>query len=106
MIFRSQFCAPKICCPRSIQATHTHACHSEVSIRFFWFVVFKAISCGILQKSAHVSKNPLPLRAAARSTSSTLLHHSQIGAAEEQKDLSHADKQRVWSRSCGLQDLF
>ena len=32
---RQKFCIPKICSPRSIQATHTHACHSEVSIRLF-----------------------------------------------------------------------
>ena len=32
MIFRRKFCVPNICCPRSIQATHTHACHSKVSI--------------------------------------------------------------------------
>ena len=33
MILRRKFSVPKICCPRSIQATH--AFHSEVSIRFF-----------------------------------------------------------------------
>ena len=37
MIFHRNFFVPKICCPRSIQATHTHACHSEVSIRLFGF---------------------------------------------------------------------
>ena len=29
------FSVPTICCPRSIQATHTHACQNEVSIRLF-----------------------------------------------------------------------
>ena len=39
MTLRRKFSVPKITCPRSIQATHTHAFHSEVSIRFFglWF---------------------------------------------------------------------
>ena len=49
------FSVPKICCPRSIQATHTHACYSEVSIRFFGFVVSKAICCGIFRCRPHVS---------------------------------------------------
>ena len=51
MILRRKSYVPEICCPRSIQATHTHACHSEVSIRLFgscWFVVSKAICCGIV----------------------------------------------------------
>ena len=59
MIFRRKFSVPKFCKPRSIQATHAHACHSEVSIRLFGFVVCKAICFGILQKSApcfHVTK--------------------------------------------------
>ena len=61
MILRRKFYVPKICCPRSIQATHTHACHSEVSIRLigsFWFVVSKAICCGIVascKSRPHVS---------------------------------------------------
>ena len=53
MIFHRKFCIPKICSPRSIQATHAHACHSEVSIRLigsFWFLVSKAICRGILQQ--------------------------------------------------------
>ena len=33
MILRVKFSVLKICCPPSIQATH--ACHSEVSIKFF-----------------------------------------------------------------------
>ena len=48
IIFRCTFSVPKIC-PRSIQATH--ACHSEVSNRCFWFVVSKAI-CFHLSMSA------------------------------------------------------
>ena len=33
------------------------------------------------------------------------LHHSHPCVAAAKKDLSHAKKQRVWSRSCGVQDL-
>ena len=38
MIFRRKHSVPKMCCPHSIQATHTilmPVCHSEVSNRFF-----------------------------------------------------------------------
>ena len=59
------------------------------------------------------SKHPLPtrslrsLRAAARSPRSALwLHHAHPFVAAEEKNLSHAEKQRVWSRSCGLEDLL
>ena len=59
------------------------------------------------------SKPPLPtrslrfLRAAAPSTSSALwLHHAHSFVAAAEKSLSHAEKQRVWSRSCRLQDLL
>ena len=59
------------------------------------------------------SKPPLPtrslrsLRSAVHSTSSALcLHHTHPFVAVTEKDLSHAEKQRVWSRSCGLQDLL
>ena len=46
-------------------------------------------------------------RAAARSTRSPLrLHHAHPFVATVEKNLSHAEKQRVWSRSCGLQDLL
>ena len=39
MTLRRKFSVPKISFPHSIQATHTHAFHSEVSIRLFglWF---------------------------------------------------------------------
>ena len=49
------------------------------------------------------------LRAAAPSTSSVLwLHHAHPFVAAAEKCLSHAEKQRqrVWSRSCRLQDLL
>ena len=48
MIFRRKFSVPKFCSPPSIQATHTHDCHSEVSIRLFglWFArPFALASC-------------------------------------------------------------
>ena len=61
MIFRRKFCVPKICSPRSIQTTHTHACHSEVSIRFFglWSPrPFVAASCKSRCNKGHeVMKN-------------------------------------------------
>ena len=56
--------------------------------------------------------HPLParsrfLRAAARSTTSALwLHHAHPFVAAAGKNQSHAEKQRVWSRSYGLQDLL
>ena len=59
------------------------------------------------------SQHPVPtkslrfLRAEVRSTTSALwLHHAHPVVAAAEKDLSHAEKQRVWSRSCGLQDLL
>ena len=58
------------------------------------------------------SKHPLPtrsrfLRATVRSTSSALwLHHAHPFVAVTEKNLSHAKKQRVWSGSCGHQDLL
>ena len=46
-------------------------------------------------------------RAAARSTCSAVwLHHAHPFVAAAEKNPSHAEKQRVWSRSCGLQDLL
>ena len=48
-------------------------------------------------------KQPLP----ATTTSSALwLHHAQPFVAAAEKNLSHDEKQRVWSRSCFLQDLL
>ena len=58
------------------------------------------------------SKHPLAarsrfLRAAVRSTSSAFwLHHAHPFVAAAEKNLSHAQKQRVWSQSCFLQDLL
>ena len=62
------------------------------------------------------SKHPLPtrslrlLRAAVCSTNSALcLYHAHPFVAAAEKNESHAErseKQRVWSRSCGLQDLL
>ena len=59
------------------------------------------------------SNNPIPtrslsfLRAAARSISSALwLHHENPFVAAAAKNQSHAEKQRVWSRSYGLQDVL
>ena len=58
------------------------------------------------------SKHPLPtrsrfLRAAVRSTRSALwLHHAHPFVAAAEKHQSHAEKQRVLSRICGLQDLL
>ena len=47
------------------------------------------------------------LRAVAPSTSFALcLHHAHPYVAAEEKNQSHTEKQRVWSRSCALQDLL
>ena len=97
---------PKICCPRSIQATHTHACHSDYFIHFFgsWSPrPFVVASC---KSRRHVSMQQQPrsneqmsrfptrslrsLSAAARSISSSLwLHHahSLVAAAEKKTSL-------------------
>ena len=60
-----------------------------------------------------ISKHPLStrsrfLRATVRSTSSTILwlHHAHPFVAATEKNLSHAEKQKVWSRSCALQGLL
>ena len=58
--------------------------------------------------------NPLPTRSLssrerqyARQLCITLwLHHAHPFVAAEAKNLSHTEKQRVWSRSCGLEDLL
>ena len=60
-----------------------------------------------------ISKHPIPtrslrlLRATARFISSALwLHHAHPFVAAEEKKQSQAEKQRVWSPSCRLQDLL
>ena len=35
-----------------------------------------------------------------------IMNHARPFVATSEKNQSHAEKQRVWSRSCGLQDLF
>ena len=58
--------------------------------------------------------NPLPTRSLSsrerqyvRQLYITLwLHHAHPFVAAEAKNLSHTEKQRVWSRSCGLEDLL
>ena len=58
------------------------------------------------------SKHPVStrsrfLRATVRSTSSALcLHHAHPFVSATEKCQSHAQKQRVWSRSCGLHDFL
>ena len=87
-------------CPRSQSVTHCrkeifHTCLSKESMPFV------------------KSKSPLPTRslrlpgAAVHSSSPALwLHHSHPCVAAAEKNPSHAKKQRVWSRSCGLQELL
>ena len=59
-----------------------------------------------------ISKHPLPtrnrfMRGTVRSTNSALcLHHAHPFVAAAETNESHAEKQRVWSRSCGLQGLL
>ena len=90
-------------CPCSQNVTH---CRQEISSPCL-------LKTSILAVPFVKSKPPLPtrslrlLRAAVRSTSSALwLHHAHPFVAAAEKSLSHAEKQRVWSRSCGLQDLL
>ena len=110
MFFRRKFSVPKICCPSSIQATHSHACHNKVAIRFFGGPAFQLpmfANCDALPKRDLFylfqesmpfgkSKPPLPtrslrsLRAAVRSTSSALClrHAHPFVAAEEKRPVS------------------
>ena len=75
-----------------------HANLSKESIPTFPFVK---------SKPPLLTRSLRSLRAAARSTSSAIwLHHAHPFVAAAEKSLSHAEKQRVWSRSCGLQDLL
>ena len=60
-----------------------------------------------------ISKHPLStrsrfLRVTVRPTSSTILwlNHVHPFVAATEKNLSHAEKQKVWSRSCALQGLL
>ena len=90
-------------CPRSQNMTH---CRKEIC----WTFLFKE---SITTIPFWNSKHPLPttrlrlLKAAVRSTSSALwLYHAHPFVAAAEKSLSHAQKQRAWSRSCFLQDLL
>ena len=89
-------CQPFSCqnvthCRKEISST----CLSKESMPFFPF--FKA-------------KPPLPTRSLSSRERHTLwLHHAHpfVAAAEkDRRSLSYAEKQRVWSRSYGLQDLL
>ena len=90
-------------CPFSQNVTH---CQKEICSTCFFKESIAAFFGG-------VSKHPLSTRslrlrrATVRSTSSALrLHHAHPFVATEEKHQSHAEKQRVLSRSCGLQDLL
>ena len=90
-------------CPCSQHVTH---CPKEICLTCLCKESVPAIPFGI-------SKHPLPtrslrlLRAAVHSSSPALwLHHSYPFIAAAEKNQSHAKKQRVWSRSCGVQDLL
>ena len=90
-------------CRCSQNGTH---CRKEICWTFLFKESIPAIPFGS-------SQHPVPtrslrfLRVEVRSTSSTLwLHHAHPFVAAAEKDLFHAEKQRVWSRSCGLQDLL
>ena len=90
-------------CPCSQNVTH---CRKEIYATCLSKASIPAIPSGN-------SKHPLLtrsfrfLRVAAPSTSSALcLHHSHPFVAAEEKNQSPAEKQKVWSRSCRLQDLL
>ena len=92
-------------CPRSQNGTH---CRKEICSTCLFKESIPAIRLWN-------SKHPLPslparsrfLGVAVRSTSSAFWqHHAHPFVAAAEKDLFHAEKQRVWSRSCGLQDLL
>ena len=98
-------CQP-VSCRCSLNVTHCRNCPKEICSACLSKESISAISLGN-------AKNPLPtrslrlLRTAVRTTSSALwLHHAHRFVAAEQNHLCHAEKERVWSRSCGLQDVL
>ena len=90
-------------CPCSRNATH---CRKEIYATCLSKESIPAIPFGY-SKHPLLTRSLRFLRVAAPSTNSALcLHHSHPFVAAEEKNQSHAEKQRVWSRSCGLQDLL
>ena len=87
-------------CPHSQNVTH---CRKQICSTCLFKESIPAITFGN-------SKHPLPTRSfrflRAAVCSELWLHHAHAFVAAEGKHLSHAEKQRVWSRSCGLQDLL
>ena len=76
-----------------------------------WFDMFVSVvhSCSCLLWNLSVHSLPEawgPWQGQYTPPNSALcLHHAHPFVAASEKNLSHAEKQRVWSRSCGLQDL-
>ena len=90
-------------CPDSQNVTH---CRKEIYATWLSKESIPAIPFGY-SKHPLLTRSLRFLRVAAPSTSSALcLHHSHLFVAAEEKNQSHAEKQKVWSRSCGLQDLL
>ena len=90
-------------CPCSQNVTH---CRKEIYATCLSKESIPAILFGY-SKHPLLTRSLRFLRVAAPSTSSALcLHHSHPFVAAEEKNQSHAEKQRDWSRSCRLQDLL
>ena len=90
-------------CPCSQNVTH---CRKEIYATCLSKESIPAILFGY-SKHPLLTRSLRFLRVAAPSTSSALcLHHSHPFVAAEEKNQSHAEKQKDWSRSCRLQDLL
>ena len=87
-------------CPCSLNVMH---CRKEICLTCLSkeFMPFVKSKCPLPTRSLR------SLRGTVRSISSALwLHHAHPFVAAAEKKESHAEKQRVCSRSCGLQDLL
>ena len=90
-------------CPCSRNVTH---CRKEIYATCLSKESIPAIPFGY-SKHPLLTRSLRFLRVAAPSTNSALcLHHSHPFVAAEEKNQSHAEKQKVWSRSCRPQDLL
>ena len=89
-------------CPCSQNVKH---CRKEIYLTCLFKTSIPAVP---FWNSKHpVSTRSRFLRATVRSTSSAFcLHHAHPFIAATEKYVSHAEKQKVWSRSCGHQDLL
>ena len=90
-------------CPCALNVMH---CRKEICSTWLCKESIPATPFGISKHPLLVRSLRFP-RVAAHSTSSALcLHHAHPFISATEKCQSHAQKQRVWSRSCGLHDFL